>query len=201
MSYLTEEELLKLPISKYLDHYKEDIKLEVFNYLDQPDSMIDYPKYVIENEHKEIIPLYENFWKIIPFSILDSDSLSELSEVEKEASLVLSDRSKWNCPTLSTLISGLESEGSLVNCFVNKLLPGSIINRHRGWPLDFIRVYFCLQADSKCEILLDDKNIPLDGLLGSGFTDEETHSICHQGTSDQIFLSMDLSLSYVRKYL
>jgi hypothetical protein len=200
MSHLTENELKKIPICNYLIQYKEDIKSEIFAYLDQSDSMIDHPKYFIEDETKKMIPLYENFWKVSPFSVLYGDVASDLNESEYEMSLILSERSKWNCPTLCTLTSGLESGGNLVNCFISKLLPGSKINSHRGWPLEFVRVYFCFSSDSECKIKINDKEMSFENLIGSSENDDETHSIIHRGSIEQIFLSMDLKTSYVKKY-
>ena len=201
--YFWDQYLEDVPLCKHLVQYSKDIKLEVLNYLEQPDSLHDYPIYMIEGGNNAPIPLYENFWKAVPFSKFVGEYVSDLDSEEYDTILAMAEYSKWNCPTISTLISGLESQGDLANCFLSKLIPGSIINPHRGWTADFMRIHLGLICDPECKITVGEETRTWEEGKLLAFKDggEFPHSVKHQGTSERIILSLDLRISYLQKYV
>ena len=202
-NYFWDQYLNNVPLCKYLVQYSKDIKLEVINYLEQPDSLFDYPIYMIEDQNNTPVPLYENLWKVVPFSRFEGEFVSDPDSDEYDMIMMLAERSKWNCPTISTLISGLESEGNLVNCFVSKLVPGSIINSHRGWTSDFMRIDLGLVCDPECKITVGEETRAWEEGKLLAFKDggEYPHSVKHNGTSERIILSLDLRISYLQKFV
>lgn len=201
--YFWEEYLRDVPICKHLVECAEDIKLEVSHYIQQPDSLHDYPIYMIEDDNNNPLPLYENSWKAVPFSKFVGEYVSDPNSEEYHTILAMAEYSKWNCPTISTLISGLESQGDLANCFLSRLIPGSIINPHRGWTPDFMRIHLGLICDPECKITVGEETRTWEEGKLLAFKDggEFLHSVKHQGTSERIILSLDLRISYLQKYV
>lgn len=201
--YFWDEYLKNVPICKHLTQHSQDIKIEILEYLQQPDALFDYPIYMIEGEKSESIPLYENIWKAVPFSRFEGEFVSDPNSDEYDLISMISEKSKWNCPTISTLISGLEGEGNLVNCFVSKLFPGSVINPHRGWTRDFMRIHMGLVCDPECKITVGEETRTWEEGKLLAFKDggEYPHSVKHNGVSERIILSMDLRISYLQKFV
>ena len=201
--YFWDEYLKDVPICKHLVQYTEDIKVEVSHFLEEPEALHDYPTYMVEDDNKNPIPLYEHSWKVIPFSKFDGEYVSNPNSEEYHIVLSMAQHSKWKCPTISTLISGLESQGDLANCFLSKLVPGSIINPHRGWTQDFMRIHLGLICDPECKITVGEETRTWEEgkLLASKDGGEFPHSVKHQGSSERIILSLDLRISYLQKFV
>ena len=156
--YFWENYLNNFPLyNKLVDNYGV-IKEEILNYLQLPDALFDYPMYLVEGEDKQGIPLYENYWKAIPMTNFEGEFLADYaSPDEKQFFNFLIERTKRLCPFTNSIIEGLEKENNLKNCFISRLLPGSIINPHRGWTDDFMRIHLGLVCDSECKITVGEE--------------------------------------------
>jgi hypothetical protein len=198
-----ENHLLEVPLCGHLTQYAEDIKSEVLNYIQQPNILFDYPLYSVEDFQNNSIPLYENLWKVVPVSIFDEEFISDLGDRENSMISNIITNSKWNCPILSTLISGLESQGDLNNCFISKLSPGSVINSHKGLTSDCMRIHLGLVCDPECKITIgtESRSWEYGKLLAFKYDDQNIFGVKHEGTFDRIILSLDLSISYLQKYV
>lgn len=202
--YFWEKYLNEVPIIKKLTDNYEKIKCEIIEYLELPDALFDYPMYLVEGKNNQGIPLYENYWKAIPITNFEGEFLADyVSPDEKQFFNFLIERTKRLCPITNSMIESLEIEGHLKNCFISRLLPTSIINPHRGWTDEFMRIHLGLVCDPKCKITVgEESKVWEDGKI-LAFKDggEYLHSVKHQGISERIILSMDIRLSYLSQFV
>jgi hypothetical protein len=171
-----------------------DIREEVLNFIPQFRPFMPYPKYA---------NLYQNTWDAFPLSIFQGEHI-ELSKNQLAINidpLVAMFRSKL--PVTSSTIAPLESEGHLRNGFVSRLIPGSVINPHRGWTQDYLRIHLCLVEDPACRITVGavTRTWQTGQLLAFKDGGAHLHSVVHQGTQERIILSYDLSLKYLRQFI
>lgn len=202
-TYFWENYLLEVPLCSHLTQSSDDIKLEVLNYIQQPNILFDYPLCLVEDFENNPIALYKNLWKVVPVSTFDEDFISNLGDREHLIISNIITNSKWNCPILSSLISGLESQGDLNNCFISKLSPGSVINSHKGLTSDCMRIHLGLVSDPGCKITIGNESRSWENgkLLAFKYDDQNMFGVNHEGTSDRIILSLDLSISYLQKFV
>jgi hypothetical protein len=202
--YFWENYLNNFPLyNKLVDNYGV-IKEEILNYLQLPDALFDYPMYLVEGEDKQGIPLYENYWKAIPMTNFEGEFLADYaSPDEKQFFNFLIERTKRLCPFTNSIIEGLEKENNLKNCFISRLLPGSIINPHRGWTDDFMRIHLGLVCDSECKITVGEETKTWEEGKIIAFKDggEYLHSVKHLGKTERIILSMDIRIDYLKTYV
>jgi aspartyl/asparaginyl beta-hydroxylase (cupin superfamily) len=194
-----EDYLTEVPICRELINNFDQIKSEIVEYLKTPQALYDYPQYNIGSS-----PLYQHHWKAVPLSNFDGEFISiHTSEQEKMYLNYVVKQTKSSCPTINSIISDLESKGILANAFISELIPGSIINPHRGWTDKYMRIHLGVICDPRCKITVgkDTKTWEEGKLLAfkdGGFL---THSVKHKGESKRIILSIDVLLDYLKQYV
>jgi hypothetical protein len=171
-----------------------DIREEVLNFIPQFRPFMPYPKYA---------NLYSNTWDAFPLSVFQGEHI-EMSKDQLAiniAPLVAMFRSKL--PVSSSTIAPLEREGHLRNVFVSRLIPGSVINPHRGWTPDYLRIHLCLAEDPGCRITVGPvtRTWKTGQLLAFKDGGAHLHSVVHEGTHERIILSYDLSLNYLKPFI
>lgn len=195
--YFWEDRIAKLPICvELLKNYKT-IKEEVEAFIKTPEILQDYPKYKVFDKE-----LYDVYWKAFPLSNFDGEYV-EFDEEQHEFIKELASLAKLNCPTIQKIISGLEADGKVANVFVSKLIPGSIINEHHGWSDKWMRVHLGLICDEECKITVgkETKAWKEGKLLAFKDGGPYLHSVRHNGKSERIILSIDISLDYIQTFL
>ena len=197
--YFWDEYLNDVPIYKNLLENYSKIKEEVLNFLKTPNSLFDYPKYEVFGKD-----LYENYWKAVPLSNFDGEYISSTSTPQQKnlINYVISN-AKRNCPTIESIIGDLEKENNLVNTFISRLVPGSIINPHHGWTDDYLRIHLGLVCDPGCKITVGKETKTWEEGKILAFKDGGPflHSVKHEGTNERIILSVDVKLSYLEEYV
>jgi hypothetical protein len=181
-----------------IENYPQ-IKEEVVRFVSDPDALYNYPKYNVGDT-----PLYENYWKAVPFCEFEGEFISMYaSQDEKQFLKFIVKNAKQNCPTVASVINELVEEGNLSNCFVSRLVPGSIINPHRGWTPDYMRIHLGLICDSGCRITVgtETKTWEEGKLLAFKDGGPHPHSVKHTGTNERIILSVDVKLSYLQQFV
>jgi hypothetical protein len=170
------------------------IKDEVLAFIQRYRPFMPYPKYG---------DLYANTWDAFPLSIFQGEHI-ELSRDKLEVSvtpLVSMFRSKL--PVTASTIADLEHQGHLRNVFVSRLIPGSIINPHRGWTPDYLRVHLCLVSDPDCQITVG--HVTRTWHVGEFLAFKDggpyLHSVKHRGQHERIILSYDLHLNYLSGFI
>jgi hypothetical protein len=171
-----------------------DIREEVLRFIPQFRPFMPYPKYA---------NLYNNTWDAFPLSIFQGEHI-ELSKEKlalNMAPLIAMFRSKL--PVCSSTIAPLEREGHLRNVFVSRLIPGSVINPHRGWTPDYLRVHLCLVEDPGCRITVgpETRTWKTGQLLAFKDGGPHLHSVMHEGEHERIVMSYDLSLRYLGQFI
>lgn len=171
-----------------------EIREEILRFIPQFRPFMPYPKYA---------NLYNNTWDAFPLSVFQGEHI-ELSKEKlavNMAPLIAMFRSKL--PVSSSTIAPLESEGHLRNVFVSRLIPGSVINPHRGWTPDYLRIHLCLAEDPGCRITVGPvtRTWKTGQLLAFKDGGAHLHSVVHEGTHERIILSYDLSLNYLKHFI
>jgi hypothetical protein len=199
--YFWDDRLAKLPICVDLVKNYPQIKKEVLDFISNPEALHDYPKYKIYGGDNY---LYDNYWKAVPISRFKEEYISENSnEQEMEFINGVIDNAKRNCPTVQKVIGELESEGNLANSFISRLLPGSIIHPHTGWVQNWMRIHLGLVCDPNCEIKVGEETRTWKEGKLIAFKDggPYMHSVQHNGESERIILSIDVSIDYIQSFL
>lgn len=170
------------------------ISAEILQFIPQYRPFMPYPKYA---------NLYNNTWDAFPLSVFQGEhiELAKQSLSMSIAPLVRMFRSKL--PVTSSTIEELEAQGHLRNVFVSRLVPGSIINPHRGWTPDFLRIHLCLREDPECRITVGNqtRTWKTGELLAFKDGGPYLHQVQHQGQSERIILSYDLHLQYAGLFI
>jgi aspartyl/asparaginyl beta-hydroxylase (cupin superfamily) len=192
-------ELHRVPWCVALEGQADAIREEILGFIAKFRPFMPYPKYKIPHFDS----LYDNTWDAFPLSIFQGEHI-ELSKAQLSMNiepLVRTFRSRL--PLVSGLISDLEQQGVLRNVFVSRLIPGSIIHPHRGWTSEFLRIHLCLQDDPGCSITVGDETRTWKQGKLLAFKDggPYPHSVVHQGTSERIIISHDLSLGYLSRFI
>ena len=200
--FFWEEFMTHFPLYKrwISDYYR--IKEELDDFLGMPGSLISFPRY--DTSYKEELdstPLYENTWLVMPFSKLSNEAL------RPDPSKTLGDLSngymagivKQLCPTLAKSIAEYESRSLVTNCFISKLLPGSIIHPHRGRTNKFMRMQMGISCDKKCLITVGSEHRTWRAGEIIAFKDggPYLHSVKHSGSECRIIISCDVDLNYL----
>ena len=186
--------LHQVPWAQDVQAKASDIREEILGFIPQFKPFMPYPKYA---------NLYQNTWDAFPLSVFQGEHI-ELSKDKLAiniAPLVAMFRSKL--PVTSSTIAQLESEGHLRNVFVSRLIPGSVINPHRGWTPDYLRVHLCLVEDPECHITVGPvtRTWQTDQFLAFKDGGPHLHSVVHEGQHERIILSYDLSLNYLKQFI
>lgn len=196
-----EDLLVDFPFYKSLLLNYESIRSEILALAEDPSELFDYPKtFLISEDRTKSIPLYENTWKAIPFSLYSDEYLSTdgvSSSSRQVIQIVQSLRSR--CETLDCVISDLEADGHLRNGFVSKLMPGSYIRPHRGRTDDYMRIHLGLDCDPLCFIQVGEQRRTWEDGKVIAFKDggPYLHSVKHNGSKQRIIISCDISLEYL----
>lgn len=184
----------QVPLCPELQRHFTAIQQEIQAFIDHSHPFMAYPKYA---------NLYSHTWEAFPVSKFQG----EFVELSKQSLSFNLERivafTRGQLPTLSALIAPLEEAGHLRNVFVSRLVPGSIINPHRGWTPDYLRIHLCLRSDPYCRITVGTQTQTwTEGAL-LAFKDggPYMHSVRHEGTHERIILSIDLALSYLNAFI
>jgi hypothetical protein len=171
-----------------------DIREEIVRFIPQYRPFMPYPKYA---------NLYQNTWDAFPLSVFQGEHI-ELSKEKLAVSMApLITMFRNKLPLTSSTIAPLESEGHLRNVFVSRLIPGSIINPHRGWTPDYLRIHLCLVEDPDCHITVGPvtRTWQTDQFLAFKDGGPHLHSVVHKGQHERIILSYDLNLNYLKQFI
>ena len=184
------------PICIDLVNNYEQIKKEALDYIRDPNTLIDYPQYGVFYNNERYM-LYDNYWKAVPMSVFEKEYIDQNSTPEQQAIIdQIIARSKQRCPTIDKVISKLEKEGNLVNSFISRLIPGSVIHPHDGTTPNFMRIHLCLVEDPNCKITVGEETQTWHEGKLLAFKDggPYLHSVKHEGTSERIILSVDVRI-------
>jgi hypothetical protein len=171
-----------------------DIREEVLRFIAKYRPFMPYPKYG---------NLYNNTWDAFPLSVFQGEHI-ELSKDKLALNMEpLIATFRRQLPVSSSTIAPLEAQGHLRNVFVSRLIPGSVINPHRGWTADYLRVHLCLVEDPGCRITVgpQTRTWVTGQLLAFKDGGHHLHSVVHEGTQERIILSYDLSLRYLAPFI
>lgn len=203
MLFFWDEVIKDVPICKDLVQNYVAIKDEVLSFVSNPGALFDYPKYNIAGT-----PLYENYWKAVPLSVFNGEFISMYASEQQKAYIdLVIKNAKQRCPTVDRVISTLENSEDLANCFISRLLPGSIIRPHCGWTQDYMRIHLGLVCDPKCKITVSElsgnketRTWEEGKLLAFRDGPPQLHSVKHEGEQERIILSIDVKHSYLRNF-
>jgi len=186
-----------------LENYQQ-IKTEVLEYIKDPTTLHDYPKYRVHYNDTDY-NLYDHYWKAVPMSQYEKEYIDQKATPEQMQYIQsIIARSKKACPTVDKIISKLENDGNLANAFVSRLIPGSIINPHDGTSPHFMRIHLCLVEDPDCKITVGNETRTWEEGKLLAFKDggPYLHSVKHDGVSERIVLSIDVRMDPVlRPYM
>lgn len=204
--YFWENYLSKFPLIKDYQENWEKIKEEVLIFLNSGGETYDYPQYLIPKKDSflQTENIYINSWKVIPISkynreYFDTERDDDFGKYCKS----LVSLSKKNLPTIDKIISSYEELGVLRNAFVSKLVPGSIINPHRGRSNIYMRIHLGLDCDPECKITVGKitKTWYDGGILAFKDGGKHLHGVTHNGTKQRIILSVDVEIKYLEQYV
>jgi aspartyl/asparaginyl beta-hydroxylase (cupin superfamily) len=187
-------ELPRIPWCQTLKANAADIRLEILSFIGRYRPFMPYPKYA---------NLYNNTWDAFPLSVFQGEHI-ELSRNNLSFNMKpLIATFRAQLPVTTRMITDLEEQGNLRNVFVSRLIPGSVINPHRGWTPDFLRIHLCLVEDPDCHITVGDETVTwTEGeLLAFKDGGPYLHAVQHQGQLERIVISFDLKLTYVAQFI
>jgi aspartyl/asparaginyl beta-hydroxylase (cupin superfamily) len=189
-----DDQLHRIPWCLTLLEQAEPIRAEIMALIRSFRPFMPYPKYA---------NLYNNTWDAFPLSIFQGEHI-ELSKKQLALNMApLISMFRAQLPLTSSTIAPLETQGHVRNVFVSRLIPGSVINPHRGWTSDFLRIHLCLSEDPGCQITVGPQTRTwLRGQL-LAFKDggPYLHSVVHKGQHERLILSYDLSLLYAADFI
>lgn len=196
--------LADAPICVALKKNFESIRDEVLKHISENNPLIDYPKYKIVNPVTkiEMIDLYDNYWKAFPVTRFADEFISDSPMFHSAEVKKIIEFNKLHCPTVHNVVKDLEDQKLLANAFVSRLIPGSILNPHRGWSNNWMRIHLCLKEDPGCVITVggEQRTWKEGELLAFKDGGIHLHSVKHNGTTDRIILSVDVSINYLKQY-
>ena len=189
-----DDALIRVPWALDVLNKASKIREEILLFIPQFRPFMPYPKYA---------NLYNNTWDAFPLSIFQGEHI-ELSKEKlalNMAPLIATFRKQL--PVTSSTIAPLEAQGHLRNVFASRLIPGSVINPHRGWTADYLRVHLCLVEDPGCRITVGSQTRTWvnDELLAFKDGGPYLHSVVHEGSQERIILSYDISLHYLAQFI
>jgi hypothetical protein len=189
-----EDYISHLPVCASLVNNFELIRAEILEHIHKNNPLITYPEYLVNN-----IPLYHNYWKAFPLSSFSGEFVEISNTVDKKYLDDVVSYNKEKCPVTSRIVSEGEKAGYISNVFVSRLIPNSIINPHTGWSNNWMRVHLCLVEDPNCKITVgtETKAWKTGKLLAFKDGGIYPHSVRHNGTTERIVLSIDISKNYL----
>jgi beta-hydroxylase len=200
MKYFFEDKIKNLPICIDLIDNFDSIKTEILNFIKNPNSLNDYPQYKVGGGKW----IYENYWKAAPLSRFEGEhiELNADEEMNKKVEYLIN-LGRKSCPTIISVINKMEQEGNLANCFISRLIPGSIINPHVGWSDKWLRVHLGIVTDPECKITIGNETQAWEDKKLLAFIDgpPNPHSVRHDGSKERVILSVDLKREFLRKAL
>lgn len=189
-----DDQLHRIPWCVSMLEQAEPIRAEVLAMIQNFRPFMPYPKYA---------NLYNNTWDAFPLSIFQGEHL-ELSKEKLSVSMApMISMFRSKLPVTSSTIEALEAQGHLRNVFVSRLIPGSVINPHRGWTPDYLRIHLCLTEDPGCRITVGPitRTWQRGQLLAFKDGGPYLHSVLHRGQQERIILSYDISLRYAANFI
>ena len=182
----------------------QHIKQEVLEFLNNPNALYDYPKYNVTYNQKTY-ELYDNYWKAVPISRFEKEYIDQNMNAEQFALYdMVVKNAKKRCPTIEKIIAPLEKDNNIANCFISRLIPGSVIHPHDGTSPHFMRVHLCIVEDPGCKITVGEETRAWQEGKLLAFKDGGPwlHSVKHEGTHERIVLSCDVRINpYLKPYM
>lgn len=173
-----------------------------------------YPRFKVEDpKTNKKVPLYNNNWNLIPISLIDEENSigSEFIRFKEEQQRqlgvnleqLIKKYRKRVLPTTHSIIWEPERDKILANAFISKILPGTIINPHKGYCEDYMRVHLGLITDEGASITVGEETRTWqDGeLLAFKDGGPYYHSVKHEGKNERYILSFDLKIEYLKQYV
>jgi hypothetical protein len=200
--YFWQDYIQKAPICIELVKNYPEIKKEIVSFISNSEVLHDYPRYLIGRPNPHY--MYDNYWKVVPISNLKGEMFGKRVDADQEAyidNLILN--AKSNCPTINSVISQLEEEDIIANCFISRVLPGTVIHPHTGITEDYMRTHLGIVCDPGCKLTVGPGTESCSWEEGKilAFHDGDVHSLRHDGTSERIVLSIDIRLEYLNPYI
>lgn len=186
--------LHRIPWCVELQRQGAAIREEVLALIAGYRPFMPYPKYG---------ELYDNTWDAFPLSTFQGEYIELSRESLSMPIKPMVDMFRRKLPVTDACIKPLEQAGHLRNVFVSRLIPGSVINPHRGWTPDFLRIHLCITADPGCRMTVgqETRTWVQGELLAFKDGGPYEHSVRHEGTQERIVMSFDMHLDYVARFI
>jgi hypothetical protein len=170
---------------------------------------------VVDPDNGDQTPLYTGNWTTLPVGYVDEERsvspefLDFKAEQEKKLDMNLDDTirrlRKRGLPILHGLIWRAERDKKLANAFLGTLHPGAVVNRHKGWTKEYVRVHLALSWDDDAATITvgDETRTWMDGDI-LAFRDQGPYFISMKNESkdqERLYLSFDLSVDYLKEYI
>ncbi len=193
--------LYKIPLVDNLRAHYTQIRDEILDFIEQKNPLKFYPQYPVRNEdtNNKWVPIYNQHWTVMPYSKFEDEMEAQerlYPHFAEYAQFV-----QENIPLTYSLVREGNESGWLRNGFVSRLIPGTIINPHKGMVDKYLRVHLCLKTDLGCAITVGKESQKwYDGQF-LAFKDggPYNHSVQHNGQHERIIMSMDLKYEYLQK--
>jgi hypothetical protein len=201
--FLTDVALFIPEVQELLAHW-ETIRDEIDTFTERfHDPFIDYPRYKLSEGGPF---LYENEWKVLPTTITEGEAIDDtvrspiggdMDLRELHAYLVGLVRS--NMPTLDRILAPAERARRCANGFISRIRPGTILNPHRGWVCDWLRVHIGLRTDPGAVLTvgIENRTWTDGGVLAFRDGGPYPHSVQHHGTQERLIVSTDFRIAMI----
>lgn len=169
---------------------------------------------IIHPNTGEEVSLYNNGWTTLSVGYVDEEKsvtkefLKFKEEEEKRLNVNLTDTikkmRKRGLPHLHSIIWKAERDKKLANAFLGTLHPGCVVNPHKGWSDEYLRVHLALSWDDDDVTITigDETRTWVDGDI-LAFKDCGPYYISMKNESkdqERLYLSFDLNINYLKEY-
>ena len=176
----------------------DTVQKEIINHINTPDILYDYPMYLVLDDK----PIYEKYWKATPCSVFKDEHVELNGTPQLQQFLMfLVSKFRTNCPVTYSIIKEEENKGVLVNSFISRLVPGTIINPHDGWTNKYMRIHLGVICDPDCKITVNGETRAWEEGKILAFNDGDLHSVRHEGVKERVVFSFDMDLDYLKNYM
>ena len=198
------EEAKTLPVVKELLENFDEIKKEIFDFIETGKAYKYYDEYEyvdqITGESKK--KLYEKDWKIFGIARMDWEGIDESihAPIKDDLTNRIIKIVQRRCKKTGDILKKYENQKVLQNGFISSLTPGSKIHPHRGWNDKVLRVHLCFTDDPACVITVNGEKQSWKEKEILAFVDYDVHSVEHNGSKERVILIFDVPFECVEKY-
>jgi len=161
------------------------------------------------------IPLYNKGWTTLSVGYVDEEKsvtpefLKFKEDEEKRLDVNLTETirkmRKRGLPFLHSIIWKAERDKKLANAFLGTLHPGCVVNSHKGWSDEYLRVHLALSWDDDDITITvgEETRTWVDGDI-LAFKDKGPYFISMKNQSkdqERLYLSFDLGIEYLKGYI